>query len=481
MVDAIEEGQRQVICDCWYGMTCWQRIERSGAMQQQAEERRRRDAPKFADTLVVGSRYGTIWMLRAATGEVLWRHVTGERLGSLLSDGANVYVASYFQGTERVREREPEPATPQERLAWARRQRVSHHGTLTALRADDGVMLWQREGWMSPNSRDSMHAALTHGLLVTDVLSSELGRHQVVALDPATGETRWSYNIGGAWGSSMGLRAVCGDYVVVRTADAAHPTRLLDIRTGEEAQRWDDTQSFVLATPRGTLALIGPHTPPAGGLSRRVVRVADGLVVADEPGNSTIYALADEGVAYVALHLPRRWVTAAVRVHDWSELWRNTQIEALRLRSAATGLYHVGLTDQTRLAEVGRLDPQAGSEVWRWHSPGNIFSLLRVWGRRTLDVLIFALAQARRILREARKQRDRSIIMWELRNGKWRHPGRLDYEPRVIFGREHVYVATEMGLYTLRASDGHLLWHALPTRNLSSVAPALPPPIYVDV
>jgi outer membrane protein assembly factor BamB len=442
---------------------------------QQVEERRRRDTPEFDDTLAVGSRYGTIWMLRAATGAVIWRHVSGERLGSLLSDGASIYVASYFQGPERVREREPVPTAPRERQAWARRQRVSHHGTLTALRADEGVVLWQREGWMSPNSRDSMHAALAHGLLLTDVLSYELGGHQVVALDPATGEMRWSYDIGGAWGSSMGLRALGGDYVVVRTDDTAHPTRVLDVRTGEEMQRWDDTRSFVLAAPGGTLALVELHTPPAGGPSRRVARMTDGSIVADEPGNSTIYALADEGVAYVALHLPRRWVAAAVRLSDWSELWRNNQIEALRLRPAATGLYHAGLTDQTCLAEVGRLDPQTGSEMWRWHSPGNIFSLLRVWGRRTLDVLIFALAQARRILRQARQQRDRAIIMWELRNGKWRHPGRLNYQPRVTIGREHVYVATEMGLYTLRASDGHLLWHALPTRDLSPVTPALPP------
>lgn len=37
------------------------------------------------------------------------------------------------------------------------------------------------------------------------------------------------------------------------------------------------------------------------------------------------------------------------------------------------------------------------------------------------------------------------------------------------------HVGTSLGRFALRASDGHLLWHALPTYDVSCFAPVVAP------
>jgi hypothetical protein len=86
----------------------------------------------------------------------------------------------------------------------------------------------------------------------------------------------------------------------------------------------------------------------------------------------------------------------------------------------------------------------------------------------------FALAQARRSFRSAREARDRQIYWREVIRGQWRRPGALIGGIQLASDRDRVYVATNLGLFAVRASAGGPCWHALPTRDLSPVAPALP-------
>jgi hypothetical protein len=102
--------------------------------------------------------------------------------------------------------------------------------------------------------------------------------------------------------------------------------------------------------------------------------------------------------------------------------------------------------------------------------------MLRLWGWRTPQVLLFAVAQARHTFARARATHDRHIIQREVTNGQWRHPAALSGLSPLAVDEESVYLGTDMGLFALRRSDGHLRWHALPTADLSATAPALAPP-----
>ncbi|HEX5442000.1 MAG TPA: hypothetical protein VFW76_14010, partial [Ktedonobacterales bacterium] len=62
--------------------------------------------------------------------------------------------------------------------------------------------------------------------------------------------------------------------------------------------------------------------------------------------------------------------------------------------------------------------------------------------------------------------------------GHWRHPWQLDgamNANRLAARWGIVFLGTWLGLFALDAATGRLLWHALPTIDLSSVDPALAP------
>jgi hypothetical protein len=164
-----------------------------------------------------------------------------------------------------------------------------------------------------------------------------------------------------------------------------------------------------------------------------------------------------------------------VRLGDGVELWCVGAIAAAgHVIAMETALYAGQLTQPQELAEVVALDTQTGHRLWRWHSPAHLLSLLKLWGRQTPALVVFALAQARRSFVRAREARDRSIVLREVIHGQWRRPGALIGGVQLSADRERVYVATNLGLFAVSASSGRLRWHALPTRDLSPVEPALP-------
>lgn len=69
--------------------------------------------------------------------------------------------------------------------------------------------------------------------------------------------------------------------------------------------------------------------------------------------------------------------------------------------------------------------------------------------------------------------------LWrEMTEGQWRHPWQLHGAMNANWLAARwgiVFLGTWLGLFALDARDGRLLWHALPTLDLSYETPALAP------
>lgn len=421
-------------------------------------------------TVVVGSRHGTVTALQARTGTVLWSVTTGPRLGALAHDGERVYAPTNLPvGTVRTLDS----------AASGRSGRVGGYpALLTALRAQDGNVAWQKEGW---SIHRTTQLCLDDGVLLADAPAPGIGDAFVYGLDPRTGDIRWAYDTGLQWGYAQRLIAAGGGRAYVweehesRTLSAASARTLsvLDARTGSVLRRHEQPDPQVQLSPGGKLVMVGTSTAPAWSLELTVRNAADGSVVATLPPGDRPIALTDDGIAFVPRY-PNALM--ALRIGEQSELWRAGDIEPGHLLVMDDVVYCAWLTQRPRqLAVVVALDAYRGQQLWRWHSPAHLASLLRLWGRRTPQVIVFALSQARRSIQRAHDQHDRSIVHREVIRGQWRRPASLLGNFQIAVGWGSVFVATSMGLFALRASDGHLLWHALPTRDLSWNAPAVSP------
>jgi outer membrane protein assembly factor BamB len=464
--------------------------------QQLGAERPHHGVHAGEGTVVVGSRYGTIWLLQAATGAVLWQHVSSEKLGMLIHAGEVIYVAS-FLGIP-VREAEdrlppPQPVVVQTPLASGGAEedrpllprRYAYPSALTALRARDGAVLWRREGWKPPGF-EPPPLARAGDLLITDTLASEIGERQLTALDRRTGETRWVRDAGAPGGYARRLLGVGGGRVYL-TKDERYQwdqdhyrLHVLDAGSGEELWRRDEVQvGAVSLSAQGRLVALR-----VGGRSvasrHVIVEAALGAVVAEVAPDSTLHALTDDGIAYLSSGSFISQRTRALRLGDERELWSirarvpGEELTANQVLSTGRTLYFGQVPELQHLAEIVALDTQTGRRLWRWHSPGHLLPLLKLWGRHTPEMVAFALAQARRSLVYAREARDRRIVVREVIHGQWRRPGALIGGIQLSADRDHVYVATNLGLFAVSASRGRLHWHALPTRDLSPVAPAFP-------
>jgi outer membrane protein assembly factor BamB len=423
--------------------------------------------------IIVGSRHGTVTALGARTGAALWSVTTGPRLGTLAHDGERVYVPTTLPvGTVR----------PLDVAQSGRSGRVRGYPTLlTALGAQDGHMLWQKEGW---SIHRTTQLCLDDSVLLADAPAPQIGDAFVYGLEPHTGESRWAYDTGLKWGFMQRLIAAGGGRAYVweehesRTLSALNDRTLsvLDARTGNVLWRHERPDPQVQLSPEGKLVVVGTNTAPAGSVELTVRNAVDGSVAATLLSGDRPLALTDDGIAYVPRY-PNALVALRIGERaERAERWRVRDIEPGHLLVTDDVLYCAWLTQSPRqLAVVAALDAHSGQQLWRWHSPAHLVSLLRLWGRQTPQVIVFALSQARRSIQRARDQRDRGIVQREVIHGQWRRPASLLNDFQIAAGWGIVFVATSMGVFALRADDGRLLWHALPTRDLSWNAPAVSP------
>ena len=147
---------------------------------------------------VTDARDGSALVARLdpASGEVLWANALGSAWGSApaiaVAPGGDVFAAGTFDGLTLV----DSAASPNLALA---RQGGDPNGFLLRLAASDGKALWAKsygDGSVAPRAvaLDGRGLAIAGGYVG---LQGQAGRGLVLAVDAATGQTRWTRQVSG--------------------------------------------------------------------------------------------------------------------------------------------------------------------------------------------------------------------------------------------------------------------------------------------
>lgn len=445
---------------------------------QRREQPSRRPTPGEAassTTLLVGSDDGDVALLRTDTGVPIWRASTSRDVGTLAHGGAQCYVA--LGGPLRLIRsglyRRESPAARERRLA----RLETEPARLEAHSAHSGRLLWSREDWELIGRLDV--GAEVGGEVVVVGSTSIYGDHALYGLDARTGATRWSYattsqaRINGKRFVLRGGRVYCygsgeAGGLLVLDADAGQP---IWSRAGLVAP---------VISPRGRVVA----DPLAGQAEKPLVHtfdVATGAVRQERTVDGYVRAVTDAGVAYLSLKGYEHPGLAAARLDDGRELWRAYDILTYQLTTAGATVYCAHIVTPEGIGEVEALEASSGHRRWRWRTPGDLPALLRLWGARTPQIAVTLGAQVGKALAQALTQpspREVGIDLWrEYKWGQWRRPYALHSATNAMWlaaDAEAAYLGTRLGVFALGADDGRLLWHALPTTDVSSVAPALP-------
>ncbi len=297
---------------------------------------------------------------------------------------------------------------------------------LTALRARDGVRQWQRK---PAHFKGLTHLVADGRLLFAD---SNAGGGSLYALDARTAAVQWVF--GARTGISNRLITASGGLVYARdTGEPRAPPGFsaLDARTG--AVRWSYRQPVVaLMTAEGGRVVAVVAVARTGAKSVRVLEAEGGRLTqtwAHAKGVSLL-ALSDQGIVYMTSYFGQNDQLYAIRLHDGTELWETgTHLSpgphhvlfSTQLAVDLERLYYVQLLQAERIIEVGALNASTGAQLWRWQTASG-------------------------------------------------YPSDVGANSLIAY-QDKVYVTTTQGLLAFRASDGHLLWQALPQRDLSLIPP----------
>ncbi len=254
----------------------------------------------FARGLVlVGTDEGKLLAVDADTGATRWEYrvagaitkapvIQGDAV--YFVDGANALYALGIDGEWRWQYRRDAPAEfalvgeARPALSGGRIHVGFSDGRLVTLDAADGAVVWERD--LSPE-HDRFQDVDASPVIVGDLLLAASAAAGLYALDPATGEIRWTVPMGGIlqtaevdgdvlvavdggrvlrldgrtgatrWQTQLGhtvgapgAPVVVGPLVAVATSKGA--LYLLDKRTGEPRQRFDPGTGFLAAPSAGT-------------------------------------------------------------------------------------------------------------------------------------------------------------------------------------------------------------------------------------
>ena len=424
-------------------------------------------------SLLVGSPDGTVALLRAETGAIIWRRTSHREIGTLAHDGTRCYIA--FGSRLRLIQGAPRRETREQELRRHDRIRAEP-SVLEARDALDGRLLWRMRGW-------NFIGYLGVGVTAQTVLvasTSVYGEQGLRALDAATGAPLWTYPTTSSRKiNSYRFAAQQGRIYLYGEGGGL---LVLDARTG--APLWQrDTLPDLVFSPDGSIVLERAWLPDNGAVIR-VLDPATGLVRAEHTPHGTLRAVSNQGIAFLSVGTFEDPGIFAVRLEDDAELWRADDIVTFQLAVTDTAIYCGGLItpQDAGVAEVVALDALTGRRLWRWRTPPNLRSLLALWGMRTPRMLAYAgyhaSANVVSALRQPGRRNIANDLLREIQDGQWRRPHALHGAINAIWlsaGWGTVYLGTRLGLFALRASDGRLLWHALPATDLSFVAPALTP------
>ena len=417
--------------------------------------------------LLVGSSASVITQLSGRTGRILWQR----RLRGLLGGVACDATASYMIAGDHLRpvwRRDPGAARDHAEFPFT-------PTLLEARRTRDGALLWRRNDWQLAGP--GMLAL--DGATLLAMGSDYIGDQRLYALDPRTGDTRWTYAgierersvsaepashelayervmqvLVGVWNA----RAYLTLYRTRRENQQTTAQRWLcsvDTATGAEVWRRPVEASSSTAigmaqvSPRGALLCLVQHTNPD---------VADKLALfiplnATPDGSETaslalgteerLCGLADDGVVYLATPQPRatappaprpsyparafpappEYLLRAVHISDGAVQWEIVHgpspvacaVTDARIFTAGRFQRDVQNWD-TGVAEISAFDRRTGARLWRWRSPRTIGGMIRLWNGRIAEVVAAAAVEAARQISDRLARRDlASLWYWLIR------------------------------------------------------------------
>lgn len=461
--------------------------------------------------LMVGSWAGEVAIVEARTGRVCWLWRTKCEPGMFVMEGDTAISVTGMPFAVRKQ-------IDSARLDESIRQQIhvaqeTTPAQIEARRASDGALLWT---YAHPKVRRRLFFASDAGIVfIVSDRHIDADAPTMQAFDAATGALLWERKGQSGQGSIVTLRGARGGRVYTSLHDSPERVTAIDIRSGRPlwerrlSDYWVLSQSGALIGEQRTNYEYHDHSGVIALIDTR-----DGTEVSSFPTDGVIRHLTDDGVAYVDgnTYEDATWI-AAVHARTGEELWRTSDVPHYQLAlDGAILSYRLGIPGKGNV-EIGALDATTGERLWQWRSPNSLSELLRLWGPRRIPMMLWDSTQksaatlativgrpwfhlrrppsrfrvpphqqtlTARLL-DIRRELAINIgwPLWhELQWGHWRHPWQLDgtMNANPMAARwGMVFLGTWLGLFALDATSGRLLWHALPTIDLSFVDPALAP------
>jgi outer membrane protein assembly factor BamB len=428
----------------------------------------------YPATLLVGSLDGTVALLRAQTGDTVWRASPRREVGTLAHDGAHFYVA-FGSPLHLVR---PPMHESQEQCERRCARLQAEPARLEARSARDGHLLWQREEWGLIGRLDVDTEA--GGAVIVVGSTSIYGDHALYGLDARTGATRWTYPATGQMQINGHRFALRGGRLYCYGEGRPGGLVVLDAGTGQPLWRRDGPLDLVLSPGGQVIVELRERQGEQPGVC--LLDAATGAVRQIFALDGYARAVTDAGVACLSTRGYEHPGLAVVRLDDGRERWRVDDILTYQLAASDTTIYCAHLCEPEGVGEVEALEAGSGRRRWRWRTPGDLHALLRLWGTRlpwigaSCGVLVGKTRAA--ALAQPSPREVGLALWWELKYGQWRRPYALDGSVNAMWlaaGAGTAYLGTRLGVFALREDDGRLLWHALPTTDVSFRSPALAP------
>jgi outer membrane protein assembly factor BamB len=418
--------------------------------------------------LVVSSEEGTVALLNTRTGAVIWKVASGREVSTCSSGDEQFFVAfgcrrSLISGPGHHRE-------TTEELHRRHAQIHAEPSWIEARRTQDGALLWRFADWNLIGCL-AMHASPE---VVVVASTSAYGDQAMYAFARSDGRRLWSYP------TRSNYFHVQFDRCYLYGLGPKGGPRILDILTGEPVEVLDEGDTFPdhpywISSPRGQVVL--EQRWHQNTTSVRVLNPSTGVLVHEWPVPGSVRAVSDTGTLYCAgASVEDRGITA-IRVQDGVALWQVSDVLVWQCAANDAALYSTKL--DAGIGYVYAHDAQTGQPLWDWHTPDSVPSLLSLWGSRIPWMLTDS---ARRIAATtAATLRQPARDMWiglrqEMSYGQWRKPYGLHGAVNAMWllaSQESAFLGTRLGVVALRASDGKLLWHALPTVDVSFFPPTV--------